>query len=223
MPQPASNANHPLPVAAAHGVGHLPAGSVIHGTPGADSLSGNSQDHVILGLGGADTIAGGANSELIDGGKGDDKLSGGDGADVLIGGKGDDTLSGGAGNDTLIGGHGGDVLSGGAGADVFVVGGPATGTLDRILDFAHGEDRLYFGPHQVATAANFATATAADFNAAKAAADAKIGSGAADFVAVKVGADVIVFADTHHDNGTADAAVILVGRTLADIGFGDIH
>ena len=36
-------------------------------------------------------------------------------------------------------------------------------------------------------------------------------------VAVQVGSDVIVFADNGNDNGGFDDAVILVGRTLADI------
>ncbi len=61
------------------------------------------------------------------------------------------------------------------------------------------------------------TATAADYAAALSAANAKIAAGASDYVAVKVGADVIVFADSHHNNGTADAAVVLVGKSLSDI------
>ena len=36
-------------------------------------------------------------------------------------------------------------------------------------------------------------------------------------VAVQIGADVVVFADSGADNGSADDAVALVGRTLADI------
>ena len=212
--------------AAAHGHDHLPPGVVVHGTSGDDVLTAVANTRVILGLGGDDTLTGGAGSEVILGGAGADKVSGGGGDDVLIGGPGADSLSGGAGGDTLVGGQGADLLTGGPGTDVFAIGGPAPTTLaglDRILDFTHGEDRLFFGHGQVATAANFATATAADFASALAAANGKIASGAADFVAVKVGADVIVFADSHHDNGGADAAVVLVGKSLADIGAGDIH
>src|SRR4051812_1953244 len=38
-----------------------------------------------------------------------------------------------------------------------------------------------------------------------------------NFVAVQVGADVVVFADSAGNNGTADDAITLVGKTLADI------
>jgi hypothetical protein len=41
-----------------------------------------------------------------------------------------------------------------------------------------------------------------------------------DVVAVQVGNDVIVFGDSHGLN-EADAAVVLVGKTLADIGASD--
>ena len=47
--------------------------------------------------------------------------------------------------------------------------------------------------------------------------NAQIGSGTAEYVAVQVGADVIVFADSRNDDGVADDAVVLAGRTLADI------
>ena len=49
-----------------------------------------------------------------------------------------------------------------------------------------------------------------------------IGLGRAKFVAVAVGTDVVVFADTANDGGVADDAVILQGRTLADISIADI-
>ena len=38
-----------------------------------------------------------------------------------------------------------------------------------------------------------------------------------EMVAVAVGSDVVVFADSGNDNGTADDAVILQGRSLAGI------
>ncbi|MFL5295554.1 MAG: hypothetical protein ACJ798_04150 [Phenylobacterium sp.] len=209
-------------MAAAHGLDHLPPGVVEHGTSGDDSLTAGDHTRLIFGLGGNDTLAGGSESDAIFGGSGADRLGGGGGNDLLLGGEGNDTLSGGTGGDTLAGGPGGDVMTGGPGADAFLVGGPHAG-LDRIFDFTHGEDRLVFGPHQVATAADFATATAADLASAKAAADARIAAGTIEFVAVKVGADVIVFADVNHDHKAADAAVMLVGRTLTDIGFADIH
>ena len=54
-----------------------------------------------------------------------------------------------------------------------------------------------------------------------AAATQQITSGAADLVAVQVGTDVIVFADTSLHNHP-DAAVVLVGQTLAGISQWDV-
>jgi hypothetical protein len=157
------------------------------------------------------------------GGTGDDSLVGTDGDDRLRGLHGSDTLAGGAGNDTLVGGPGADVLTGGAGNDVFHVSGPANALdgLDSVTDWTHGEDVLSFGDGFTVTDAAFATATAADFDAARAAADAAIADGSADVVAVQVGSDVIVFADEDGENAVG-AAVLLVGRTLADVSAGDI-
>jgi Ca2+-binding RTX toxin-like protein len=61
---------------------------------------------------------------------------GGAGPDLLVGGSGDDRLEGGPGNDTLRGGTGADVF-------VFV---PGSG-IDRIADFAPGEDRVDLSGH----------------------------------------------------------------------------
>ncbi|MBL8771695.1 MAG: hypothetical protein JNK30_09970 [Phenylobacterium sp.] len=165
----------------------------------------------------------GGDAARLRGGDGSDSLSGSAADDRLRGDDGDDTLDGGAGADTLDGDDGADRLIGGPGADVFKVGdgGRALAGLDRIVDFTHGEDKLVFDDDGLtATAANFATGAAADYDAALAAANARMAAGA-DYVAVQVGADVIVFATElgeHH----VESAVILVGRTLADISAGDI-
>lgn len=151
----------------------------------------------------------------------DDSLTGTDAAERLRGGDGADTLNGGGGADTLDGGHGADQLAGGAGADVFRIDGAAKtlAGLDRIVDFTHGEDKLVFDDSVAATDANFATSTAADYDAALATANAKLASGA-DYVAVQVGTDVIVFAAEHGEHHV-DSAVVLVGKSLTDISAGD--
>ena len=182
----------------------------------------DNQEHGVPPVVAAETLTGTAMADHLRGGDGNDSLSGLDGNDLLAGGKGADTLDGGAGNDTLDGGHGADVLTGGAGNDVFEIDGPAKALtdLDRITDFTHGQDRIVFDDAPVATAANVVTDTAVDFKTALADANAKMAAGA-DFVAVQVGADVIVFADEvgeHH----VESGVLLVGKTLIDIGFGDI-
>jgi len=188
---------------------------------------GDDKDHGVPPPFAPETLTGTAGDDTLSGGHGDDSLAGLDGNDLLRGGKGADTIDGGAGNDTLSGGHGADVLTGGAGADVFRIDGSAKtlAGLDRITDFTHGEDKLVFDDAAVATAANFATDTAVDFQTAVADANAKMAAGA-DFVAVQVGADVIVFADEAGEAGEpaehhVESGVLLVGKTLADIGVGD--
>ncbi|PTQ74990.1 calcium-binding protein [Celeribacter persicus] len=69
-----------------------------------------------------------------------DTLTGGGARDILDGGAQDDLLFGNAGDDILIDGQGADQLTGGSGSDVFVL--TADGSIDRIMDFKPGEDRL---------------------------------------------------------------------------------
>jgi len=170
----------------------------------------------------AETLTGTDGADRLKGGDGDDSISGLGGNDRLEGGKGNDTIDGGAGDDLIRGGKGADVVTGGAGHDTFVIdsGAKAATDLDHILDFTHGEDRLVFDDAPAATAANFVTDTQADFAHALADANAKMAAGA-DFVAVQVGADVIVFADEVGDHHV-ESAVLLVGKTLADISSSDI-
>jgi Ca2+-binding RTX toxin-like protein len=174
-----------------------PSGLILTGTTGDDDLKGTS---------------------------GCDSLSGGDGNDLLTAQGGADTLDGGAGNDTLSGGRGADLLTGGSGSDTFLIQGRVTDTqdgLDRISDFTHGEDRLGFGGQTSLAGHSFWSGSAATYGDAVAAAAQQITSGAADVVAVQVGADVIVFADTSLHNHL-DAGVVLVGKTLADISQWDV-
>ena len=53
-------------------------------------------------------------------------------------------------------------------------------------------------------------------------ANSQIAGGVVDYVVIQVGSDVVVFCDTAGNNGSAEDAVVLVGRTLADIGAGNI-
>ena len=84
------------------------------------------------------------NETLTQSGKrGADTMRGVSTRDVLLGGPGDDILFGEAGDDLLAGGAGDDTLTGGSGADRFVFNrSPASGGIDRITDFAAGEDRI---------------------------------------------------------------------------------
>ncbi|MDF2732354.1 MAG: hypothetical protein K0S92_985 [Desertimonas sp.] len=125
----------------------------LEGDGGADFLRGHGGADDLRGGGGNDTLAGDAGADRLFGEAGDDSLDGGRGDDLLVGGGGSDTLTGGGGVDQLRGGGGADVLDGKAGQDV-MTGGPGAdvfafsvldGNVDRILDFAEGEDRLDLG------------------------------------------------------------------------------
>ncbi|MFM7275693.1 MAG: calcium-binding protein, partial [Gammaproteobacteria bacterium] len=116
------------------------------------TLKANVENLVLAGTAALDG-AGNDLDNLLTGNGAANRLSGLDGRDVLDGGAGNDTLSGGAGNDTLGGGNGNDVLGGGAGADALRGGGGADGFLfddapagggsvDTVLDFSAGTDKL---------------------------------------------------------------------------------
>jgi VCBS repeat-containing protein len=64
---------------------------------------------------------------------------------AIDGGAGNDTITGSAGNDTIVGSAGADHLYGGAGADTFdynLVSDSRGTTIDKIFDFADGEDLI---------------------------------------------------------------------------------
>lgn len=158
-------------------------------------------------------------------------VDGGAGNDAITTSSGSDSVSAGVGNDSIDGGAGADTVSGGAGIDRFLFAQgalPATAAgLDRIIDWAT-EDRLVFvttsnAPSGAGTQANYAESTQADYAAAVSFANGMVSTGNVNYIAVQVGADVILFADSGADNGIADSAVMLVGRTLADINFDDFE
>ncbi len=179
---------------------------------------------------GRDTVVGGDGDDTLLGGKDNDSLAGGGGRDFISGDMGGDTIDGGAGSDTLIGASGDDLLRGGGGVD-FVLGGdgrdsfsfasgdqPADQHLAAVGDWS-SDEWLSFGlVHAQAIGLDlYAETTAANFAEALLKANALILQ-AKTYVSVQVGADVIVFANSDLQAGNgADTAVILVGRTLADI------
>ena len=142
----------------------------------------------------------------------------------ISGGAGKDTLRGGDGADTLNGGGAADLLYGGAGADLFIVTpgeSPATDDgRDAILDW-QAADSLSFSS-LAATGNTYAELSAGRFSDALILANKYIATGQVNYVAVQVASDVIVFADSRDNNGDADDAVTLVGRSLADVSFSNI-
>jgi serralysin len=129
------------------------------------------------------------------------RISGNSAGNVLSGGNGNDTLGGAAGNDSL---------TGGTGRDNFVFASSATNGTDRIMDFAHGIDRLVF----VAADYGFApgnTLTAGEFTVGVAAVGA-----AAQFVWDAV--TLHLYWDTDGAGGAAgvDLALIETGGVTKD-------
>jgi Ca2+-binding RTX toxin-like protein len=92
--------------------GTQPAGQIINGTPGPDTLTGGIGGDTINGLGDNDTIKGYVGNDTINGGAGNDVLDGEWGSDVVDGGGDNDTITDAFdGNDTLRGGDGNDVIT----------------------------------------------------------------------------------------------------------------
>jgi len=161
------------------------------------------------------TIFGG--NDVITGGPLGDNLRAYAGNDLVQAGDGADTLDGGAGNDTLDGGAGGDVITTGGGADAIVIGQGQSlaGQSDVISDWNSG-DTIKFA-HVAGDTSTYSEGTAGDLASATTMANNLISTGAANVVAVQVGSDVAVFADSADNNGTQDDVVVLTGRTLADV------
>jgi Ca2+-binding RTX toxin-like protein len=210
---------------------------VLLGKTGRNTLDGGLGDDTIVGAGGGDTIyfgggddvgglmgAGAASdSALLDGGAGNDNINGGEGRDLLLGGEGNDVIDGWGSADTMTGGAGGDQFQLWSGDS-----GVVASQLDRITDWAGGEDHLFFGSGDAGmgvgagSGANYAEGRSADYASALYFANTHIAGGAINYVAVQVVGDVVVFADTALNNGAADSAVLLVGRSLSDIAFTDL-
>jgi Ca2+-binding RTX toxin-like protein len=218
----------------------------IVGGAGADTLLGGQGDDFIGGGGGADYLSGDLGDDELFGGLGDDTLSGGDGADTVNGGFGQDLLTGGAGNDILVsqgpgaatlsgdagndtlvtGGAGPDVLYGGAGRDRFEFAAktpPTQGIEATIMDW-EGHDALSFAEVSILGGANgilprsYSEFVAGSYEQALAIANEHISAAGAKYVAAQVGGNVFVFVDLGDPGDGADAAVLLTGRSLADIG-----
>ncbi|MDP1643448.1 MAG: hypothetical protein Q8L59_14830 [Phenylobacterium sp.] len=205
----------------------------IQGGGGADTIMGDQfyarsssspadAGNLLRGEDGDDSIAGGAGGDVLDGGAGADTLEGREGADVLTGGDGDDRL---------IAGKGADTLTGGAGADTFVFADDLDareGAANLILDWSSA-DRLDFLNN---LPNGYTERTAATYQAAYDDAQAVVRAAPVSYVATQVGSDVIVFVNNRIADGfdipvettkTLDEAVILRGRTLADISAANIQ
>jgi len=199
----------------------------IGGAGGDDYLSGDLGDDELHGGLGSDSLFGGAGNDILQGGFGLDMLSGGDGDDRLVAQGPEITiLAGEAGNDTLTAASfDKDILLGGSGRDRFEIvakADPAIRVDAEIQDW-EAHDTLHFPEVTIFGAGAILPLSYSEFVAdsyaqALAIANEHISASGAKWVAAQVGADVYVFADLGDPADGADSAVLLVGRTLADIG-----
>lgn len=181
----------------------LSGGGFLNGNLGDDSISGTG---LLFGEDGDDTIAANGYGTSADAGAGNDSI---------VATSGTNTIQGGAGADTIESGAGVDVLYGGAGADQFrfLSGGGATpGTLDQVLDWSV-QDTLKFQTPPSGYA-GYAAYVIGDYTTAVNQTTGFMATNKYAYVAVQVGADVIVFAAA---SSGIDVAIDLVGRSLADI------
>lgn len=205
------------------------------GGQGRDSITGGEGSDYLAGDLGDDRLAGGLGNDTLAAGDGDDRLDGGFGADSLSAGAGNDQLvsqgpdasilDGGAGDDTIVSvGAGRDILFGGDGADRFEFVGkiePPAGIEAEIRDW-NSADSLHFDAVTVLGGASILPPTYSEFvtssyEKAVLTANDHISATGASYVAAQVGDDVYVFADTGDPQDGADIAILLIGRTLADI------
>jgi Ca2+-binding RTX toxin-like protein len=202
----------------------------IGGADGNDFLSGDLGDDELHGGMGWDTLVGGAGNDILQGGFGLDMLSGGDGDDRLVAqGPEIAILLGEAGNDTLTAaGVDKAILLGGSGRDRFEIvakTAPATRVDAEIQDF-EAHDTLHFPEVSIFGQAailplSYSEFVADSYEQALAIANEHISAAGAKYVAAQVGQHVFVFADLGDPADGADVSVLLVGRTLADIGLGN--
>ena len=138
-------------------------------------------------------------------------------------------LIGGAGNDTLTAASAGkDTLAGGSGRDRFefiAKTAPANGVDAEVIDF-EAHDSLHFAEVSIFSQAailplSYSEFVAASYEEALRIANEHISAAGAKYVAAQVGSNVYVFADNGDPADGADISVLLVGRTLNDIGLGN--
>ncbi|HET6971171.1 MAG TPA: calcium-binding protein, partial [Phenylobacterium sp.] len=180
-------------------------------------------DDTLIGDSNANTLLAGGGENYVSGGDGDDTIQSGAFGDTIFGGAGNDSISAFGGSDLVVGGAGKDVMSGGSGSDVFAFAagdsGVVAGALD-IIDDWESVDRLQFAA--AATPGDYLELTATSYDQALSLANAQISTGAANYVVVQLGNDLVVFGDTRGDNGGADDAVVLTYRFLEQIDWWNI-
>lgn len=217
------NAGEPT-VSFASGVDSIDGGAgndiIVLGAGASSALGGAGNDTIVGGTGNSTLDGGEGNDTLIgvtnpdpDISGGNELLIGGAGNDTIFGGEGRDTLQGGDGTDVLRGGRGQDVLTGGAGSDTYVfdttdtvppVSGTDVDTLvgnaDVVTDWTFA-DRLDFNL-SAGDEDNYFEILQQGINdygdALDAALDAVDDDPALLYVAVQLGANVLVF--SHYDD-----------------------
>lgn len=108
------------------------------GTVGDDQLTGSPAGDLMFGYEGNDTIDGLAADDCLDGGPGNDRLVGRNGADRIAARSGDDVLIGGDVGDRMFGEGGRDRLSGEGGNDLL-----AGGDANDLIGGGSGTNRIY--------------------------------------------------------------------------------
>lgn len=212
----------------------------IYGGAGADTLYGGQGDDLVFGADGDDFINGDLGNDELHGGLGDDTLNGGAGNDTLQGDLGSDVLFGGDGDDMLVARGGDSGLVGGDGADTLVASGagrdmlwggegrdrfefvattpPAPTTDDVIMDWESSDSLAFFGVGIASILPrSYSEFVASDYASALATANEHISAAGVTYVAAQISGGVVVFVDTGDPVDGADIAVVLIGKTLADI------
>jgi Ca2+-binding RTX toxin-like protein len=180
----------------------------------AQSITAN----VTLVLSSIEKAWGSRGNDRITGNADDNYLDGLNGDDVVIGGGGNDVVSGRDGADTLSGGLGADSLYGGKDIDLFIFT-PEEASRDikagDVIEDWQSYDRIKFTDGPVATSANFAKIEGNDWASALAVVDQLFLTTATRYVAVRLGVETYLFADTGAEGVTYDTIITLRGGTIS--------
>jgi Ca2+-binding RTX toxin-like protein len=192
---------------------------------GADRLTGDDEDNILIGYGGNDVLAGGEGSNLLDGRSGDDTFLAHLGDDIVEGGTGVDTVDYSAATgsvavmlsvSTRANSSSGLGYAGGIDREPMVIPG-ATSVAGLAKGASTGSDSLYDIENVKGSAFNdvLSGSAAANVINGMGGADTMIGGDGSDTYHVDNAGDLVLESNSSRTTGGTDTVISTVSHTLA--------